>query len=135
MSVVYEGGIPKDKSPTKIDQSMNISRLQNLTSEIASNLSSAPETSNKGASNLKPNIKSMHYEVPSLCSMLYEYTNKEQDNILNAFRIGNWNHIRDLPNNIAPNNVLQQLQIKMNITNTESSVISQNNKKHREQLE
>ena len=84
------------------------------------------------SNNAKPNIKSMHYEVPSLCSMLYEYTNKEQDNILNAFRIGNWNHIRDLPNNIAPNNVLQQLQIKMNLTNTESSVISINNKKHRE---
>lgn len=109
MSMVYEGTLPKDKSPTKIDQSMNISRLQNLTSEIASNLSSAPETSNKFSNkgaNAKPNIKSMHYEVPSLCSMLYEYTNKEQDNILNAFRIGNWNHIRDLPNNIAPNNVL-----------------------------
>lgn len=51
----------------------------------------------------------MHYEVPSLTSMLYEYTNKEQDNIMQAFRIGNWFGIRDLPNNIQPNHVLQQL--------------------------
>jgi len=32
----------------------------------------------------------MHYEVPSLSSMLYEYTNKEQDSCVNAFRVGNW---------------------------------------------
>ena len=49
----------------------------------------------------------MHYEVPSLSSMLYEFTNKEQTSIINAFRIGNYTGIRDLPNNIAPNNVLQ----------------------------
>jgi len=50
--------------------------------------------------------KSAHYEVPSLSSMLYEFTNKEQDAIVNAFRVGNWNTLRDLPNAIAPNNVL-----------------------------
>jgi len=48
----------------------------------------------------------MHYEVPSLSSMLYEFTNKEQTSIVNAFRIGNYTDIRDLPNNLAPNNVL-----------------------------
>lgn len=58
--------------------------------------------------------KSMHYEVPSLSSMLYEYTNKEQDCIMQAFRVGNWFNLRDLPNYIAPNNVLQQLQQNMN---------------------
>lgn len=60
------------------------------------------------------NSKSMHYEVPSLSSMLYEYTNKEQDCIMQAFRVGNWFNLRDLPNYIAPNNVLQQLQQNMN---------------------
>ena len=48
----------------------------------------------------------MHYEVPSLASMLYEYTNKEQDTVINAFRSSNFISLRDLPENIAPNNVL-----------------------------
>ena len=51
----------------------------------------------------------MHYEVPSLSSMLYEFTNKEQDCVVNAFRIGNWVGLRDLPDNLTPNNILQQL--------------------------
>ena len=55
------------------------------------------------------NQQSMHYEVPSLSSMLYEFTNKEQDLVLQAFRIGNFISMRDLPDNIAPNNILQQL--------------------------
>ena len=41
--------------------------------------------------------------------MLYEFTNKEQDLVLQAFRIGNFISMRDLPDNIAPNNILQQL--------------------------
>jgi hypothetical protein len=49
----------------------------------------------------------MHYEVPSLSSMLYEFTNKEQDLVLQAFRTGNFISMRDLPDNIAPNNILQ----------------------------
>ena len=48
----------------------------------------------------------MHYEVPSLSSMLYEFTNKEQDLIVRAFRSGNYVGLRDLPDNLAPNNVL-----------------------------
>jgi hypothetical protein len=48
----------------------------------------------------------MHYEVPSLSSMLYEFTNKEQDSINKAFRIGNYVSLRDLPDNSAANNVL-----------------------------
>jgi hypothetical protein len=48
----------------------------------------------------------MHYEVPSLASMLYEFTNKEQDLVINAFRTGNFVGLRDLPDLIAPNNVL-----------------------------
>lgn len=59
-----------------------------------------------GSANNKKATPSMHYEVPSLSSMLYEYTNKEQNSIINAFRVGNHVAIRDLPNHIAPNNVL-----------------------------
>jgi hypothetical protein len=66
--------------------------------------------------------------------MLYEFTNKEQLQIQNAFRVGNCVNIRDLPVNIAPNNVLQQLQLNMNFAMNESSVISQNNKVHLERL-
>ena len=44
----------------------------------------------------------MHYEVPNLSSMLYEYTNKEVDIVKNAFRIGNWDSIRDLPSELKP---------------------------------
>lgn len=66
--------------------------------------------------------------------MLYEFTNKEQDAIVNAFRAGNWCQIRDLPNHIAPNNVLQQLQIKMKQELAYSSVISANKKPHLEHL-
>ena len=46
----------------------------------------------------------MHYEVPSLCSMLYEYTNKEQDTVVNAFRSSNFVSLRDLPENFEKQN-------------------------------
>ena len=77
---------------------------------------------------------SMHYEVPNLASMLYEYTNKEQDSVINAFRTNNFVQLRDLPNNIGPNNIIQNLQIKMAHVINESSVISQNKKQHLEHL-
>ena len=76
----------------------------------------------------------MHYEVPSLSSMLYEFTNKEQDSVINAFRANNYFNIRDLPNHLSPNNVLQQLQANMNFAITESSIISQHNKQHMDKL-
>ena len=106
--------------------SANISRLQGLNQEISSNLSNSNvnESSTIHQGNGKKIPQSNHYEVPSLSSMLYEYTNKEQDSVLNAFRTGNFNSIRDLPDNIAPNNVLQQLQIKMKQELAISSVIS-----------
>lgn len=46
-----------------------------------------------------------HYEVPNMTSMLYEYTNKEQDRIHQSFRVGNYISLRDLPNSIMPGNV------------------------------
>lgn len=38
-----------------------------------------------------------HYEVPNLTSMLYEYTNKEQEYIQRCFRAGNFNNLREMP--------------------------------------
>jgi hypothetical protein len=73
----------------------------------------------------------MHYEVPNLTSgtlhgdvliflVLYEYTNKEQDLIKNAFRIGTFNSIRDLPNEITPFAVTHNLKVKVQDTNLNS---------------
>ena len=55
----------------------------------------------------------MHYEVPSLSSsksnlkinhflVLYEYSNKEHDTVKRAFRVGNWQSLRTLPNEMQP---------------------------------
>ena len=68
----------------------------------------------------------MHYEVPSLSSMLYEFTNKEQDSCIQAFRTGNYVGLRDLPDHIAPNNVLQQAQMKVKETLNLSTIIGAN---------
>ena len=59
--------------------SANISRLQGLNQEISSNLSNSNvnENSTIHQGNGKKIPQSNHYEVPSLSSMLYEYTNKE----------------------------------------------------------
>ena len=46
-----------------------------------------------------------HYEVPNLSSMLYEYTNREKDYVERAFRGGNYQTIRGLPDDIRPFNV------------------------------
>lgn len=45
--------------------------------------------------------------------VLYEYTNKEQDVIKNAFRIGTFNSIRDLPDEIAPFAVTHNLKVRI----------------------
>ena len=48
---------------------------------------------------------SNHYEVPNLSSMLYEFTNNEQDRIHQSFRVGNFQSLRDLPRHLLPGNV------------------------------
>ena len=48
---------------------------------------------------------SNHYEVPNMTSMLYEFTNKEQDRVHQGFRTGNYVSLRDLPTMVAPGNV------------------------------
>lgn len=47
-----------------------------------------------------------HYEVPNLSSMLYEFTNKEQDRVRQGFRIGNFVGLRDLPTKLLPGEVI-----------------------------
>ena len=54
-----------------------------------------------------------HYQVPNLSSMLYEFTNKEQDRINQSFRTGNHNSLRDLPRHLLPGNVSQWRQSKI----------------------
>ena len=46
-----------------------------------------------------------HYGVPNLTSMLYEFTNVEQDRINQSFRVGNFQSLRDLPRHLLPGNV------------------------------
>jgi hypothetical protein len=48
---------------------------------------------------------SKHYEVPNLSSVLYKYTHAEENKISQAFRIGNYTSIRDLPNQLQAGNV------------------------------
>ena len=48
-----------------------------------------------------------HYEVPNMSSMLYDFTNKEQERIAQGFRIGNFVSLRDLPKELIAGNVLQ----------------------------
>lgn len=51
--------------------------------------------------------------------MLYEYTNKEADRILQGFRIGNFVSLRDLPTDFNYGNVLlaQKDKIEHNLIN------------------
>jgi hypothetical protein len=39
--------------------------------------------------------------------VLYDYTNKERDLIQRCFRTGNYNALRELPNHLAPNQILK----------------------------
>lgn len=71
--------------------------------------------------------KSKHYECPNLSSMLYAYTNKERDTVQQAFRGGNYQTIRALPDEIRPFNVGQAVKTKIAESHLTSVIISQNN--------
>jgi hypothetical protein len=60
------------------------------------------QAQNEGGGNSKI---SNHYEVPNMSSMLYEFTNKEQDRIHQSFRVGNFVSLRDIPDSLLPGNV------------------------------
>ena len=55
-----------------------------------------------------------HYEVPNLTSMLYEYTNKEQEHIIRCFRPGNFSMLRELPDKVEPNSIIDTNREKQN---------------------
>ena len=44
------------------------------------------------------------------CVVLYEYTNREFDVVKNAFRSGNYQSIRDLPNQLNSESVSQSVK-------------------------
>lgn len=66
--------------------------------------------------------------------VLYEYTNKENDIVRNAFRTGNWDSLRDLPNDLKPFNVQQQISRRLQLEELHSSMVSQNKRIAREIL-
>lgn len=47
-----------------------------------------------------------------MSSMLYEFTNKEQDRVHQSFRIGNYVSLRDIPDSLLPGNVSSMAQSK-----------------------
>ena len=55
-----------------------------------------------------------HFQIPNLSSMLYEFTNREQEKIQSCFRIGNFNSLRDLPKHLLPGNVSYMSSAKIN---------------------
>lgn len=69
-----------------------------------------------------------------MSSMLYEYTNREKDYVERAFRGGNYQSIRGLPNDIRPFNVGQAVKEKIANTALTSSIIGQNNHVYQELL-
>jgi hypothetical protein len=66
--------------------------------------------------------------------VLYEYTNKEFDMVRNAFRTGNWDSLRDLPNDLKPFHVQQQISRRLQLEELHSSMVSQNKRIAREIL-
>jgi len=48
-----------------------------------------------------------------LSSMLYEFTNREQERVHNTFRVGNFQSLRDLPNDILAGSILNAQKDKI----------------------
>ena len=46
-----------------------------------------------------------HYELPNLTHLLYDFTNMEKDVIERCFRVGNYNALRELPDQIKANRI------------------------------
>lgn len=93
------------------------------------NSSSRANAMNEFASSLenrttKTTAPIRHYEVPNLTSMLYEYTNREKDTVESAFRGGNYQTIRNLPDDIRPYSVGQAVRNKIAETALTASIIS-----------
>lgn len=66
--------------------------------------------------------------------MLYDYTNKENDIVRNAFRTGNWDSIRNLPNDLRPFAVQQHVSRRLQEDEIHSQMVSQNKRVFKELL-
>lgn len=58
--------------------------------------------------------------------MLYEYTNKEQELVAACFRVGNYLNLRDLPDELGPNNVIMALREKIEKAKALNQINQQN---------
>lgn len=67
-------------------------------------------------------------------AVLYEYTNKEYDLVKNAFRTGNWDSLRDLPNELKPFAVQQHISQRLQQEELHNSMIQQNKRVAKEIL-
>ena len=76
--------------------SPNMNSIQEREEELYNTENELRHTADKG----QPSKITNHYEVPNMSSMLYEFTNKEQDRVHQSFRIGNYISLRDIPNSI-----------------------------------
>ena len=66
----------------------------------------------------------MTYRFP--CLVLYEYTNREFDIVKNAFRSGNYQSIRDLPNELNATTISQSVKERVMNAQLYSSIQTQN---------
>jgi hypothetical protein len=66
--------------------------------------------------------------------VLYDYTNKENDIVRNAFRTGNWDSIRNLPNDLRPFAVQQNIGKRLQEEEIHSQVVGQNKRVLKELL-
>lgn len=85
--------------PISSPQYKNVSRLQQLADQFDTAIGSQG-FSDEVDVKYHERYPQMHYEVPNLTSVLYEYSNKEQDMVKLAFRAGNFNSLRNLPDEI-----------------------------------
>ena len=86
-----------------------------MDSDKKNNTAEAVDETNAHTDFSKENSQTVsHYEVPNLTSMLYEYTNKEQEYIQRCFRAGNFNQLRELPDSVKPNSILDSNREKQN---------------------
>lgn len=62
------------------------------------------------------------------CVVLYEFTNKEADLVQACFRTGNYVSLRDMPDDMVPNNVLQAMRERQEKAAIISAINAQNRK-------
>ena len=56
--------------------------------------------------------------------MLYEFTNREKEVVQACFRVGNYHNLRDLPDELGPNQITQALRDKIDKANQVTGMIT-----------